>query len=387
MALKIPIYLDHHATTPVDDRVFEAMRPYFSEIFGNPSSSAHAFGWQAEAAVEVAREQVSQLIGASYPREIIWTSGTTESINMALKGLAAAFPNRNHVITTPIEHRATLETLKALEEEGLRVTVVPVDRNGLADPDDIRKAIADKTLLISLIHAHNEIGTIQPVAAVGKIAKETGILFHVDAAQACGRIPVDVEAMGIDLLSMSAHKVYGPKGIGALYIRSRNPHVSLKPLIHGGSQEQELRGGTLAVQNIVGMGKAFALAGELRNEESKRLLALRERLWQGLSSGLENSELNGHPIQRLPGNLNVSFASVPSDQLLSRLREVAVSSGSACASGSREPSYVIRALGLGDERAKTSIRFGIGRFNTEEEIDFAVEQVDEAVRKLRGLSA
>jgi cysteine desulfurase len=383
MNLKLPIYLDYHATTPVDRRVFEAMRPYFSDIFGNAASTTHPFGWQAEEAVRQARSQVAQLIRAD-PKEIVWTSGTTESINLALIGVAAIYREKgDHLITCVTEHRAVLDTAKYLGEQGLKVTYLPVDRDGLVDPDDLKKAITDRTILISLMAANNEIGTIPPVAEVGRIAKEKGIFFHVDGAQACGKIPVDVQQMGIDLLSMSAHKVYGPKGIGALYIRSRDPHVRVAPLIHGGGHEGGLRAGTLAVPNIVGMGKAFEIAGAEMEEEGKRVGRLRDRLKEGIVKQLDDVSLNGPPTKRLPGNLNLSFLGVKSGDLMTKMRGIAVSSGSACTSGSLEPSYVIKALGVGEERARSSIRFGLGRFTTEEEIDFTIEKTIEAVRYLR----
>lgn len=384
MSLKLPIYLDYHATTPVDPRIFEAMRPYFSEIFGNAASATHPFGWQAEEAVRQARSQVVQLINASDPKEIVWTSGTTESINLALIGVATIYADKgNHLITCVTEHRAVLDTMKYLEGKGFRVTYLPVDQNGLVDPDEIRKAITGKTILVSLMAANNEIGTVHPIAEVGKITKEKAIFFHIDGAQACGKIPIDVQSMGIDLLSMSAHKLYGPKGIGALYIRSRDPHVRVAPLIHGGGHEGGLRAGTLPVQNIVGMGKSFEIAGKEMGEEAKRVTGLRDKLKEGIVKQLDDVFLNGHPTQRLSGNLNLSFLGVKAGDLMMKMRDVAVSSGSACTSGSLEPSYVILALGVGEERARSSIRFGLGRFTTEEEIGFAVEKTVEAVRTLR----
>ncbi len=372
--LKFPIYLDHHATTPVDPRVLKAMIPYLAEHFGNPSSASHAFGWQAEAAVELARGQVARLIHAKDPKEVIWTSGTTEANNWSLLGIARSYREKgNHLITSMIEHRSVLDVAKQLEKEGIQVTYLPVDRHGLVDPDDVRKAITPKTILISLMAANNEIGTIEPIREVGKMAKEKEILFHVDAAQGCGKVLIDVEAMGIDLLSMSAHKIYGPKGIGALYLRDRNPHVRLAPLLHGGGQERGLRPGTLAVPNIVGMGKAFEIAAAEMEKENQRIGQLRDRLEKTLLA-IERVTFNGHPTQRLSGNLNVSFG-IPSADFIAKIPKIAVSSGSACASGSAEPSYVIQALGVGEERAKTSIRFGLGRFNTAEEIDYAIEAI------------
>jgi cysteine desulfurase len=379
MAVKTPIYLDHHATTPLDPRVLEAMMPFLTEHFGNPSSKTHAFGWRAEEAVAAARAQVARLINAD-PRDVVWTSGTTESNNLAIQGVVAVLRGKgDHLITAATEHRSVLEVMKALEPLGLRITVLKVDGNGCVDPDDVRAAITEKTILISLMAANHEIGTIHPTAEIGKIAKEKGVYFHVDAAQACGKIPIDVKTMGIDLLSMSAHKVYGPKGIGSLWIRSREPHVRLAPLFQGGGQEGERRPGTLAVSNIAGMGRAFEIAGELMADEAARLTRLRERLKTGLMEQVPGMQLNGHPTQRLPGNLNVSFLGQRSDALIPKIRDVALSSGSACASETAEPSYVLRALGGQKERAISSLRFGIGRFNTEEDIDFAIERVVEAV--------
>lgn len=375
MTVKTPVYLDHNATTPVDPAVFETMRPYFTEHFGNASSKTHAYGWRAEEAVSLARNQVAKLINAD-PRDVVWTSGTTESNNLAIQGVAAAMRAKgDHLITCATEHRSVLEVMKALEPQGFKITVLRVDGNGLVDPEDVRAAITDKTILISIMAANHEMGTIHPTDEIGKIAKEKGVYFHVDAAQACGKIPIDVKAMGIDLLSMSAHKVYGPKGTGALWIRSREPHVRLRPLFQGGGQESERRPGTLAVPNIVGMGKAFEIAGEVMASEAVRLKSLRDRLKSGLMEQIPRVQLNGHPIERLPGNLNLSFLGQRSDALIPKIRDVALSSGSACASESSEPSYVLRALGGQKERAVSSLRFGIGRFNTIEEIDFAVEQV------------
>jgi cysteine desulfurase len=382
--MKLPVYLDHHATTPVDPRVFKAMEPYFSEFFGNPASVTHSFGWQAEEAVKIARRQVADLIHAD-PKEIVWTSGTTEAINLALLGTAPIYREKgNHLITCAIEHRAVLETMEALKEKGFRVTFLPVDATGLLDPEAVRREITDKTILISLMAANNEIGTIFPLTEIGKIAREKKILFHVDAAQGCGKIPIDVEAMNIDLCSMSAHKVYGPKGVGALYVRNR-PKVRIAPILYGGKQEGTLRPGTLAVPNIVGMGKAFEIAGQEMASEGKRIAALRDRLHEGLKKKLTGIHLNGDPTCRLSGNLNISFDGVKAVDLMAKLKNVAVSSGAACASGSLEPSYVIRALGVGDERALSSIRFGIGRFNTVEEIDFAINEIVEIVQTVQAL--
>jgi len=381
MIRRLPIYLDHQATTPLDPRVLEAMMPYVTTEFGNASSSTHEYGWKAEAAVALARQQVAALIKAPNFKDVVWTSGTTESNNFALMGIVRAHASRgNHVITCATEHRSVLEVLRALEPMGCQTTVLPVDGNGQVDPEKVRQAITDKTILISIMAANHEIGTIHPIAAIGKIAKETGVYFHVDAAQACGKIPIDVQAMGIDMLSMSAHKVYGPKGIGALWIRSREPHVRIEPLLYGGGQESNRRAGTLPVPNIVGMGKAFEIAGQEMEAESIRLTNLRERLKAGLMEQVPKILINGHPTERLPGNLNVSFPGQRSDTLIPKIRDVAVSSGSACASSeTAKPSYILQALGGHKDRAVSSIRFGLGRFNTEEEIDFAIDRVVEAV--------
>jgi cysteine desulfurase len=385
--MKRAIYMDNHATTPVDPRVLEAMLPYFTEKFGNSGSRNHSFGWEAEAAVDLAREQVAALVKAK-PKEIIFTSGATESDNLALKGVVEFYKEKgNHVITAATEHKAILDTCKALERKGLAtVTYLAVDSYGLVDLDELRAAITDKTILISLMHANNEIGTIQPLHEIGKIAKEKGVLFHTDATQGVGKLPVDVEAMGIDLMSFSGHKIYGPKGIGGLYVRARAPRVRLAPMIDGGGQERGMRSGTLNVPGIVGLGKACALCGEELERESERLLRLRERLRQGIMGQLDEVYLNGHPMQRLPGNLNISFAFVEGESLLMGLKDIAVSSGSACTSATLEPSYVLKALGVGDELAHTSIRFGLGRFNTEEEVDQVAARVVAEVRRLREMS-
>ncbi len=380
-----PIYLDHHATTPLDPRVLEAMRPYLTSEFGNAASSTHEYGWKAEAAVEAARKKVAGLIGAARPKEILWTSGTTESNNLAILGAARASAAKGrHVITSVIEHRSVLEPCQHLETRGFRVTYLPVDAQGLVDEAALERSITPETILISIMAANNEIGVLQPIAGIGRIAKKSGVLFHVDAAQACGKIPIDVEAMGIDLLSMSAHKVYGPKGVGALYVRERNPNVRLEPLMYGGGQERRLRPGTLAVPNIVGMGRCYEIAGQEMETEAIRLTALRERLQSGLQSSIPGIVVNGHPTRRLPGNLNVSFSGIRSDALIPKIRDVALSSGSACASSeTAKPSYVIQALGGEADRALSSIRFGMGRFNTDEEIDIVIDRIAEAVPSLR----
>ena len=394
------IYMDNHATTPLDPRVLEAMMPYFTETFGNAASRSHGYGWEAEKAAETGREQIARLINAK-AKEIIFTSGATESDNLAIKGVVEFYKDKgNHVITGAIEHKAVLDTCKALERKGLAtVTYLPVDRYGLVDPDDVRKAITDKTLLVSIMFANNEIGTINPIGEIGKVTREKGVLFHTDATQGVGKLPLDVEAMNIDLLSMSAHKMYGPKGIGALYVRAKGPRVRLTPVIDGGGHERGFRSGTLNVPGIVGFGKACELCREGMADEGQRLLGLRERLREGLFSQLDDIFLNGHPVHRLPGNLIVSFAYVEGESLLMGLNgsthpiavaesepPIAVSSGSACTSATLEPSYVLKALGVGDDLAHTSIRFGLGRFNTAEEVDYVTNRVVHEVRRLRELS-
>lgn len=386
MAVKLPIYLDNHATTPLDPRVLGAMMPYLTDKFGNAASRGHSFGWAAEEAVEEARAQVAQLIHAS-PKEIVFTSGATESNNLAIKGVAGAYRAKgNHIITQATEHKAVLDTCKSAEKSGCEVTYLPVGKDGRIKVDGLRAAITPNTILISIMYANNEIGVIQPIREIGKIAKERGILFHVDAAQALGKIPIDVEADGIDLLAISAHKIYGPKGVGALYVRRRNPIVELAPLIDGGGHERGMRSGTLNVPGIVGLGEACKVCKRELLEESDRTRTLRERLKDGLQNGLEAVSINGSLDHRLPNNLNVSFAFVDGESLLMGINDVAVSSGSACTSANLEPSYVLRALGVEDELAHSSIRFGIGRFNTAEEIDYVVARVTEVVTRLRELS-
>jgi cysteine desulfurase len=381
------VYMDNHATTPVDHRVLEAMLPFFTERFGNAASRNHTFGWDAEAAVDRAREQIAKLINAR-AKEIIFTSGATEADNLALKGIVEFHRERgNHIVTASIEHKAILDPCKALERKGLaRVTYLPVDEFGLVDPDDVRKAITGQTILVSIMQANNEVGTIQPLREIGAIAKEKGVLFHSDATQGVGKLPVDVEAMGIDLLSFSAHKLYGPKGVGGLYVRSRNPRVRLTPQMDGGGHERGMRSGTLNVPGIVGLGRACELAGELMAPESERLLRMREELRQKIMAQLDEVYVNGHPTRRLPGNLNLSFACVEGESLLLGLKDIAVSSGSACTSATLEPSYVLRALGIGDDLAHSSIRFGLGRFNTDEEVGYVAERVVHEVRRLRAMS-
>jgi len=386
--MKRPIYMDNQATTPMDPRVLEAMLPYFTEKFGNAASRTHPFGWEAEEAVERAREQIARLINAK-SKEVIFTSGATESDNLAIKGVVEFYKDKgNHVITCVTEHNAVLDTCKVLERAGkATVTYLPVDRYGMVDPDAVRNAITDQTVLISIMYANNEIGTIHPVREIGTIAKEKEVLFHCDATQGVGKVPVDVERDGIGLLSMSGHKVYGPKGCGALYVRSKGPRVRLTPQIDGGGHERGMRSGTLNVPGIVGFGKACELCGQELESEAARLIALRTRLYEGLTTRLEEVHLNGHPTQRLPGNLNLSFAYVEGESFLMGLnQEVALSSGSACTSATLEPSHVLKALGIGEELAHASIRFGLGRFNTEEEVDYVIERVVEVTRRLRDLS-
>jgi cysteine desulfurase len=385
--VKLPIYMDNHATTPVDKRVVEAMLPYFYEKFGNAASRNHSFGWEAEEAVDKSRNQIAALINAK-SKEIIFTSGATESDNLAIKGVVEFYKDKgNHVISCVTEHKAVLDSCRALERGGkATVTYLPVDKNGMVDPDDVRKAITDKTVLITIMYANNEIGTIHPVSEIGKIAKEKGIVFHCDAVQAVGKIPVDVERDNIDLLSMSAHKIYGPKGIGAIYVRSKGPRVRLAAQMDGGGHERGMRSGTLNVTGIVGLGKACEIAQTEMAEEGRRLIELRDKLQAGIFERLDEVYLNGHPTQRLPGNFNVSFAYVEGESLLMGISDIAVSSGSACTSATLEPSYVIRALGTDEELAHSSIRFGLGRFNTEEEVDFVTDRVSKEVKRLREMS-
>ncbi len=387
MNVKIPIYLDNQATTQVDPRVLEAMLPYFTERFGNAASKSHAFGWEAEAAVDVAREQVSRLIGASSPREIVFTSGATESDNLAIKGVAAAYRDKgDHIVTCVTEHKAVLDSCKALEKQGFQITYLPVTGDGLVDMQRLIDALSEKTILISIMAANNEIGTLQPVQEIGRLAKERGILFHSDATQAVGKVPVNVESMGIDLLSLTAHKMYGPKGVGALYVRATKPRVKIAPLIDGGGHERGMRSGTLNVAGIAALGKACELSQHEMAAEGERLTALRERLKDALLDRLDDVRLNGDARRRLPGNLNMSFAYVEGESLMMGLKEIAVSTGSACTSASLEPSYVLKAIGLEDALAHASIRFGIGRFNTAEEIDYTAQKVVDEVQRLREIS-
>jgi cysteine desulfurase len=385
--MKLPIYMDNHATTQVDPRVIETMLPFFTEKFGNASSRNHVFGWDSEAAVDRAREQVASLINAASPREIVFTSGATESDNIAIKGIAEAYAQKGtHIITCAIEHKAVLDSCKSLERKGYRVTYLPVRANGLIDLDELRDALTDKTILISIMAANNEIGTIEPVREIGQIAKKKGILFHTDATQAVGKIPVNVKDMGIDLLSLTAHKIYGPKGVGALYVRSSKPQVKLSPLIEGGGQERGLRSGTLNVPGIVGLGKACEIAQQDLMADGERLTGLSQRLKTQIVGQLDEVSVNGDSSHRLPGNLHLSFAYIEGESLLMGLKDIAVSTGSACTSASLEPSHVLRAIGLEEHLAHSSIRFGLGRFNTEEEVDYTARRVVEEVRRLRELS-
>jgi cysteine desulfurase len=384
--MKFPIYLDYHATTPVDPEVLKTMLPYFTEVFGNAASRNHEFGWTAEAAVEHARGQIARLIGAS-DKEIIFTSGATESDNLALIGVAEMYKEKgNHIITTPIEHKAILDTCHYLEGKGFEITYLPVDQYGRVSAEDVRKAITPRTILVSVMYANNEIGSLNPIAEIGKVCKEKGVLFHSDAVQAIGKIPFDVNALGLDLVSLTAHKIYGPKGIGALYVRRKNPRVRLAPIIHGGGHERGMRSGTLNVPGIVGFGKAAELCMRNLETEIPRIKKLRDRMWDAFQKELDEIYLNGHPVERLPNNLNVSFAFVEGESMMMGMKDLAVSSGSACTSASLEPSYVLKSIGVGEDLAHTSIRFGLGRFTTEEEVDYAVKKVVSTVKKLRDLS-
>jgi cysteine desulfurase len=386
MAIKLPIYLDYHATTPVDPRVVEAMLPYFTERFGNAASRNHPFGWEAEEAVDAARKQIADLIGAN-SKEIVFTSGATESDNLAIKGVAEMYREKgNHIITAVTEHKAVIDTCKRLEKDGYRVTYLPVQKDGLVSLDDLRNAITPKTILISIMGANNEIGVLQPLAAIGAIAKEKGVLFHSDAVQMVGKVPFNVNELKVDLVSLTAHKIYGPKGVGALYVRRRNPRVLLSALIDGGGHERGMRSGTLNVPGIVGFGKAAELCRQEMASEAERLRALRDRLNTRLHERLDEIYINGSMEHRLPHNLNISFAYVEGESLLMGINDVAVSSGSACTSASLEPSYVLKALGAGDDLAHSSIRFGLGRWTTEEEVDYVADKLTLVVTRLREMS-
>lgn len=385
-SVQLPIYMDGQATTQMDPRVLDAMLPYLTGKFGNAASRNHSFGWEALEAVEAARAQVAHLIGAA-PKEIVFTSGATESDNLALKGIAACRSDRGkHIITQTTEHKAVLDTCKQLEKAGFRVTYLPVKADGRIDLDDLRRAMDDETILVSVMFANNEVGVIQPIAEIGALCRERQVLFHTDAVQAVGKLAVDVDAMHIDCLSLSGHKIYGPKGVGALYVRRRNPRVEIAPQIDGGGHERGMRSGTLNVPGIVGLGEACAIAQREMAEEAQRIGRLRDRLMHRLTSALDFVHVNGSMEYRLPGNLNMSFLYVEGESLLMGIDDVAVSSGSACTSASLEPSYVLRALGLDDERAHSSIRFGLGRFNTEAEVDYVAAKVIDVVEKLRELS-
>ncbi len=387
MTLKFPIYMDNHATTPMDPRVLEAMLPYFTQTFGNAASRTHRFGWEAEAAVDDARDVIAQLIGAESGKEIVFTSGATESNNVAIKGVAEYYKSKgNHIITSVIEHKAVLDSCKRLEKEGFDVTYLPVDTSGMVDPERVRAAITDKTILVSIMLANNEVGTVQPLGAIGEITREKGVLLHCDAVQGVGKTAFDVNQMNVDLASITAHKIYGPKGCGALYIRRKKPRVRLVAQMDGGGHERGNRSGTLNVPGIVGFAQAAKIILQEGAVENERIFGLRERLHQRITSRLEEVILNGHPTQRLPGNLNLSFSFVEGEGLMMAIKDVAVSSGSACTSASLEPSYVLRAMGLDEELAHSSIRFGIGRFNTQEEVDFVADLMVDKVKRLREMS-
>lgn len=387
MSLKLPIYMDHSATTPVDPRVLEAMLPYFTESFGNAASRNHPFGWKAEEAIDKSREQIAALIGAS-PKEIIFTSGATESDNLAILGVAEFLKEKgNHIITVNTEHKAILDPCLHLEREGYEVTYLGVDSKGLINIDELKAAITDKTILVSVMFVNNEIGVVQDLKAIGAACRERGVYFHTDAVQGIGKLPFNVDELNVDMASITGHKIYGPKGIGALYVRSRKPRVRISPLFFGGGHEKGMRSGTLNTPGIVGLGKACELYnGPEREAEAAKLIALRERLWNGLNSQLDHIYLNGDLEKRVPGNLNVSFEFVEGESILMAMKDIAVSSGSACTSASLEPSHVMKALGLGDELAHSSIRFTLGRSNTEEEVDYVVEVLVAAIKRLRDLS-
>lgn len=384
--IKFPIYLDYHSTTPVDTRVVEAMMPYFTEVFGNASSKSHEFGWKAEAAVENARKQIAGLINAE-SRNIIFTSGATESVNLAIKGIADAYaPKGNHIITTKIEHEAVLDSCKSLEKKGFDVTYLGVDEFGLIDIKELENSINEKTILVSVMYANNEIGTIQKISEIGALCKRRKVLFHTDATQAVGKLPVDVIESNIDLMSFSSHKIYGPKGVGALYLKSKFPKIRLTPRVDGGSQERGFRAGTLNVAGIVGLGKACAIARAEMGPETARIKELRDRLYNGIISGLPEVKLNGDPENRIANNLNITIKNVNSDSLLIAIKEIAISTGSACSSESVETSHVLKAIGLDDRHKHSSLRFGLGRFTTAEEIEYVICKVVEKAKKLRDIS-
>jgi cysteine desulfurase len=387
MAVKLPIYMDYHATTPVDPRVVEAMLPYFNETFGNAASRSHVFGWKAEEAAEAAREQVAGLIGAEGAKEIVITSGATESDNLAIKGVAEFYREKgNHIVTTVVEHKAVLDTCKRLEKQGFEVTYLPVDKFGMVDPDDVKKALNERTILVSVMLANNEVGTVQPLAEIGKLTRERGVLFHSDAVQGVGKVDFDVVKMNVDLASLTAHKMYGPKGVGALYVRRSRPRVRLVAQLDGGGHERGMRSGTLNVPGIVGFGRAAQIMRQEGRDESARIFRQRERMRERLFAAVDDVHLNGHPEKRLPGNLNVAFNYVEGEAMMMAIKDVAVSSGSACTSASLEPSYVLRSMGVDEENAHSSIRFGLGRFTTDEEVDYVADLVISKVKKLRDMS-
>ena len=382
----LPIYMDNHATTPMDPRVLEAMLPYFGKVFGNAASRNHQFGWEAEKAVDTAREQVAKLIGCT-PKEIIFTSGATESNNLAIKGIAEMYREKgNHIITQVTEHKAVLDTCKKLERQGYEVTYLPVETDGLVSMEKLKAAITEKTILVTIMFANNEIGVVQPVEEIGKLCHEKGILFHTDGVQAVGKIPVNVQAMNIDVLSLTAHKIYGPKGVGALYVRRRNPRVQITEQINGGGHERGMRSGTLNVPGIAGLGAACEIAGAEMEAEANRLRELRDYLKDKFEGALDYLHVNGNMDHHLPGNLNMSFVHVEGESLLMGINDIAVSSGSACTSATLEPSYVLKALGLGDDVAHSSIRFGLGRFNTKAEVDYVSDKIISIVHHLREMS-
>lgn len=383
MAIKFPIYLDYNATTPVDPEVLEEMLPYFNEKFGNPSSKTHRFGWEASYAVEVGRDRIAKLINAS-PKEIVFTSGSTESINLAIKGIADSYGQKgNHIITTPIEHNAVIDTCGCLEKMGIKIDIVNVDEYGVIDMNHLEDLITDKTILVSILFANNEIGTIQPVKEISELVHSKNVFFHVDASQAAGKIPVDVKDLNIDIMSMTSHKIYGPKGIGALFVKSQDPKIMISEQISGGGHESGMRSGTLNVPGIVGFGKACEVCMNVMETENERLIKMRDHLTKELTEGLDKCYLNGHPVHRLPGNANLCFEAVEASHLFGTIDEIAFSSGSACSSSKMKASHVLKALGRTDEQAKSSIRFGIGRWNTDEEIDYAINRVKEVVNSIR----